>query len=297
VRAVGECSIGMTENGWSNQEVGMEWLRHFERHTQRTRSPEHLSGDDGNNNDSIRGYRMLIMDGHSSHVNLKFVQFCEDHKIIPICLPPHSTHLLQPLDLVIFPQLKRLYSSKVDEYATRGITGINKEYFLRILGEIYPQIYTPRLINSAFQAAGLLPYNPDEALKRCTNPSTSTRPSTPSSSDQQAMLLSSPLHPHTPKSRDDRARYAHTILHPETTPEAAEAVVNKLMEHLQSIEDREELLQVENNNLRLATAERRARKARKRQVLSTGSVLTSESMQAIVAEREAANQAKEEARL
>ncbi|OCK96179.1 uncharacterized protein K441DRAFT_509639, partial [Cenococcum geophilum 1.58] len=65
-------------------------------------------------------------------------------------LPPYSTHLLQPLDLVIFPQLKRLYLSKVNKYATRGITRINKEYFLKILGEIYPQIYTLRLINSAF---------------------------------------------------------------------------------------------------------------------------------------------------
>lgn len=111
------------------------------------------------------------------------------------------------------------------------------------------------------------------------------------------MLLSSPLHPRTPKGRDNRARYAHTILHPETTPAAAEAVVSKLIEHLQLMEGREELLQVENNNLRLATAERRARKARKRQVLSTNSVLTSELIQAIVTKREAANQAKEEARL
>ena len=33
IRAVGECSIGMTENGQLNQEVGMEWLRYFERYT------------------------------------------------------------------------------------------------------------------------------------------------------------------------------------------------------------------------------------------------------------------------
>ena len=90
------------------------------------------------------------MDGHSSYINLKFVQFCEDHKIILICLPPHSIHLLQPLDLIIFLQLKRLYLLKVNKYAARNITRINKKYFLRILGEIYPYIYTLRLINSAF---------------------------------------------------------------------------------------------------------------------------------------------------
>ena len=93
---------------------------------------------------------MLIIDGHSSYINLKFMQFYKDYKIIPICLPPHLIYLLQPLDLIIFLQLKRLYLLKVDKYIARGITRINKEYFLRILGEIYPYIYTPRLINSAF---------------------------------------------------------------------------------------------------------------------------------------------------
>ena len=80
---------------------------------------------------------------------------------MPICLLPHLTHFLQPLDLVIFLVLKCLYSAKVDEYAARGITGINRDYFLRILGEIQPYIYTSELINSAFKAAGLLPFNPN----------------------------------------------------------------------------------------------------------------------------------------
>jgi len=93
---------------------------------------------------------MLIIDGYSSYVNLKFMQFCEDYKIILICLLPYLIYLLQPLDFMIFSQLKRLYLLKVNKYAARGVTGINKEYFLRILGEIYPYIYTPRLINSAF---------------------------------------------------------------------------------------------------------------------------------------------------
>jgi len=76
------------------------------------------------------------MDGHSSYINVDFVKYCWNHKIIPVCLPPHSTHILQPLDLVIFSLLKRAYSTKVDEYAACGITGINKDYFIKILGEI-----------------------------------------------------------------------------------------------------------------------------------------------------------------
>jgi len=101
------------------------------------------------------------MDGHSSHVNIEFVKFCWLKKIIPIYLPPHSTHLLQLLDLVIFLVLKRLYLSKVNKFAACGITGINRDYFLRILSEIRPQVYTSELIRSAFKAIGLLPFNPN----------------------------------------------------------------------------------------------------------------------------------------
>jgi DDE superfamily endonuclease len=101
------------------------------------------------------------MDGHISHTNIKFMEFCWKYKIIPIYLPPHLTHFLQPLDLVIFLMVKHLYSAKVDKYSARGVTGINRDYFLQILGEIKPQIYTPELIDSAFKAAGLLPFNPN----------------------------------------------------------------------------------------------------------------------------------------
>ena len=76
------------------------------------------------------------MDGHSSYINIKFIKFYWLKKIIPIYLPPYSTHLLQPLDLVIFLVLKRLYLSKVNEFTAQGITTINRNYFLHILSEI-----------------------------------------------------------------------------------------------------------------------------------------------------------------
>jgi len=78
------------------------------------------------------------MDGHSSHVNIEFIKFCWLKKIILIYLPSHSTYLLQPLDLVIFSVLKRLYLSKVNKFAACGITGINRDYFLCILSKIRP---------------------------------------------------------------------------------------------------------------------------------------------------------------
>ena len=190
--------------------------------------------------------------------------------------------------MVIFSVLKRLYSSKVDEFAACSITGINRDYFLRILGEIRPQVYTLELIKSAFKAVGLLPFNPNRALARYSKQPTSIKPSTPPPYHTEATILSSPMHPPTPDNEHARARYTHIILYPETGPEATEAVVLKLMQYLQSLEEGLELMQVKNNDLRQYTEERKAKKKRKRNVLSTKSVLTLEAIKELAAAKEAA---------
>ena len=51
--AVGDCLIGMTENGWSNGEIGFKWLEHFKRYTQRIEAWEASKIDSPN----IKYYR------------------------------------------------------------------------------------------------------------------------------------------------------------------------------------------------------------------------------------------------
>jgi hypothetical protein len=55
--------IGVSENGWTDNELGLTWLEHvFEKHTaHRTKGV----------------YRLLILDGHSSHVTPEFDLFCK----------------------------------------------------------------------------------------------------------------------------------------------------------------------------------------------------------------------------
>ena len=88
--------------------------------------------------------------------------FIKTIKIILIYLPLYLIHLLQPLDLVIFLQLIHLYSSKVNKYAICGITRINKEYFLRILGEIYVR----KKFTSIFTAFGSI-QRPNAHFAQC----------------------------------------------------------------------------------------------------------------------------------
>ena len=71
--------IAVTSNGWTTNEQGLEWIRHFDQHTK----------------DRTKGvYRLLILDGHESHHLTDFELFCKDNKIITLCMPAHSSYKL-----------------------------------------------------------------------------------------------------------------------------------------------------------------------------------------------------------
>ena len=92
-------AIAVSENGWTDDEIGYEWIQHFDKHTK-----AHTKGTK----------RLLIMDGHGSHHSGRFEEFCVQNSIITLCLPPHSSHLLQPLDVGCFRPLKTSYGKVVE---------------------------------------------------------------------------------------------------------------------------------------------------------------------------------------
>jgi DDE superfamily endonuclease len=66
--------ISKSENRWTNNELSQDYFEdHFNPHTKKT-----LKGE----------YRILIVDGHDSHLTTKVIQYCIDNKIILLCLPP-----------------------------------------------------------------------------------------------------------------------------------------------------------------------------------------------------------------
>jgi hypothetical protein len=107
--------VQVSPNGWTDNQIALEWLKHFDRHTA----------------SQTRGkYRLLILDGHASHVTFEFIQYCQEHNIVPLCLPPHSTHYLQPLDVGIFGPLAQAYRGLVSRSSIFGAQRINNYDFL-----------------------------------------------------------------------------------------------------------------------------------------------------------------------
>lgn len=111
------CYFTSSAKGWTSDELGYSWLtKVFEPNTAK------IAG---------RSRRLLLVDGHSSHVNTRFIDFCDLHRIILVVLPPHSTHRLQPLDVGVFGPLAHYYSKALDQHVrdTMAFSRVTKRVF------------------------------------------------------------------------------------------------------------------------------------------------------------------------
>ena len=109
---------------------------------------------------------MLIVDGHSSHVNLAYFDFCYNQKIILIVLPPHSTHRLQPLDVGLFGPLAHHYTISLDKFIrdTEGFSKVTKRTFYTLFRAAWLASFTELNIKSAWEKPSLVPFNPSLVL-------------------------------------------------------------------------------------------------------------------------------------
>lgn len=77
------------------------------------------------------------------------------------CLPPHTTHKLQPLDVGIFGPLQRAWKKNCEEFTADRGRGITKPEFIKEYIKVRDQTFTPELITAAWRKTGLYPFNPD----------------------------------------------------------------------------------------------------------------------------------------
>ena len=77
---------------------------------------------------------MLFVKGHASHINLDIIDLARENDVILFCLPPHTTHALQPLDVSVFKSLKSHFSKAVHalSFAKKGFI-VSKREFARVV--------------------------------------------------------------------------------------------------------------------------------------------------------------------
>jgi hypothetical protein len=165
--------ISSSPSGWTNNDIGLSWLKQvFDRSTKEKAG---------------RSYRLLILDGHGSHLTMDFIEYCDRNRILLAVYPPHSTHTLQPLDVVMFKPFSTAYSNQVAAFMERcqGLTSMSKRDFYPMFMAAWETSFKKETILKAFEATGLSPLNPEVILKRFNQPAQSGQ-----SSDSDSSALS-----------------------------------------------------------------------------------------------------------
>ncbi len=230
-----EAYFAVSKKGWTNEELGLSWLSKLFEPITRKKA--------GN------ARRLLLVDGHSSHVNLRFIEFCDDHGIILVILPPHSTHRLQPLDVGIFSPLSTAYSNEIDHLiqSSQGFSRVTKRSFWSMFRTAWKTALSFENICSAFASTAVYPLGPEKVLRQLKKKTPS-----PISSDTESERK-------TPGSVRGLRRAVKAIRSDTTNVAAGLDLIIRASEKLAI---RAEILEHENIGLRAALVEEKKRRKR-----------------------------------
>ena len=246
-------TVGVSDNGWTTDELGFEWVKHFNQHTAAR---------------TAGVYRLLILDGHSSHATPEFDQYCAENKIITLCMPPYTSHLLQPLDVSCYSPLKRAYGREIEELTRQGVHHIDKIDFLTTYTRIRPTVFTQQNIQAGFQATGLIPLCPDRVLSSLTV----VRTPSPLQTTLDDNAVTQAETPHTVAQLQQQVRYLQERLRRQSESPTSVAIY-QLAKSAQLAMQSATILAEENKKLRAASQRQQRNHNQQRQYIASGGVL------------------------
>ncbi|KAL1268693.1 hypothetical protein QQF64_034056 [Cirrhinus molitorella] len=137
--------------------------------------------------------------------------FCRENKTEILCLPAHTTHILQPLDIAVFNPLKTAFSTMASRMGlVRGDMVVGKKLFSAVLKYVYPTAVVrvlPSADGSATPTATQLTFQPPIITSLShTIIALSPTPSSPLSHTPSSPSLS----PHTRSLTTPSSRSHHT---------------------------------------------------------------------------------------
>ena len=135
--------FGKSQNGWMTTELFYGWLvNHFALQIPPRRPV------------------VLLVDGHSTHIDIEISRFCQKNEILLYCLPPHSSQITQPLDVGFYGPFKQSWKKAVAKYSVENVgKSVTKEMFARVFREAYDNTVKVGTIVNAFRNAGIFPVN------------------------------------------------------------------------------------------------------------------------------------------
>lgn len=108
-----------------------------------------------------QGKVLLILDGHSSHSSaVDMLEFARANDIILLCLPSHTTSVLQPLDRAVFKPFKTFFTAETNLHMRLNPQKrINRQQSGKLIGKAWIRATTPANAISGFRGSGIYPIN------------------------------------------------------------------------------------------------------------------------------------------
>ncbi|RKK76286.1 hypothetical protein BFJ68_g18047 [Fusarium oxysporum] len=262
----GNWAIATSENGWTDNEKGLEWLKHFDRCTTKG---------------SKNRYRLLILDGHESHHSVDFERYCKANKIITLCMPPHSSHLLQPLDVGCFSVLKQAYGREIEHLIRCFITHVSKTEFFPAFHAAYQATMTEENIKAAFKGAGLVPLDPESVVSKLD---VQLRTPTPVEEEAGSSTAWVSKTPKTVLEAGSQSEYLERRIrqHQSSSPESILEALKSFSKGTKAVMHKVALLTAEVQHLRQANEILSRRRRAKRTRLQKGGIMTMEQGRQVI---------------
>jgi hypothetical protein len=137
--------------GYTNNQIALEYLDHLILYTKAS---------------SIKGWKILLLDGHESHRIDEFKLKAIENYILLFYFPSHLTHILQPLDVSIFRPWKHFHDLAIQAALHSLDFNYTITSFFRNITNIRKQTFKYHIIVNSFKDLGMWPVSIKEGLKR-----------------------------------------------------------------------------------------------------------------------------------
>ncbi|KAH9632846.1 hypothetical protein HF086_013633 [Spodoptera exigua] len=134
------------QSGWMTTELYLKWMKHFQSFVK----------------SSTEDKVILIVDGHASHKGIETLEYAKQNGIIIVCLPPHCTHRMQPLDVSFFAPLKTYFNQAISKWLKNHPGRVVTQFQIAgLFNEAYGKAATVQNACNGFKSTGIWPLNPE----------------------------------------------------------------------------------------------------------------------------------------
>ncbi|KAG6989101.1 Pogo transposable element with ZNF domain [Fusarium oxysporum f. sp. conglutinans] len=140
-----------SDNGWTDNHIAVEWLKEVYL-------PQAQPADESD-------ARLIILDGHGSHVSDEWMATCFLNNVYCCYLPAHCSHGLRPLDNGVFNASKAAYRKELQKVTSLTDSApVDKVNFIKAYAKAREVGMTKKNILSGWRVTGNWPISRRKAL-------------------------------------------------------------------------------------------------------------------------------------